>query len=161
MFSKFEKTAYPPNEKPMMVWDGECGFCNYWITRWKSKTEDRIDYQTFQQVAENYKDIPLKEFKKASRLIETDGSVFSGPDSAYRSFTYFEKEDSRWHLWYSKYKWFTYLSDHTYNYIAKHRGFFFFLTKIFFGKDPESIKPYWFLELLFIFSSFYLLLKYL
>ena len=140
---------------------GECGLCNYWITRWKTKNDDRIDYQTIKQVAENYNDIPLTEFKKASRLIETDGSVFSAPDSAYRSFTYFEKEASRWHLWYSKYKWFTYLSDQTYNYIAKHRGFFFFLTKIFFGKEPESIKPYWFLELLFIFSSLYLLLKYL
>src|SRR5690606_26091739 len=105
MFSKIEKTAFPPNEKPMMVWDGECGFCKYWITRWKSKTDDRIEYQTFQQVAENYKDIPLKEFKKASRFIETDGYVFSGPDSAYKSFTYFGKEDSRWHRWYAKYKW--------------------------------------------------------
>ena len=144
-----------------MVWDGECGFCKYWITRWKSKTNDRIEYQTFQQVAENYKDIPLKEFKKASRFIETDGSVFSGPDSAYKSLTYFGKEDSRWHRWYAKYKWFTYLSDHAYNYIAKHRGFFFFLTILFFGKNPKAIKPYWFLIILVVFCFFYALLKFL
>ena len=161
MFSKIEKTAFPPIEKPMMVWDGECGFCNYWITRWKSKTEDRINYKSFQEVAEYFGDIPLKEFKKASRLIETDGSVFSGPDSAFRSFTYFENEDFRWHRWYSKYKWFTFLSDHSYNFIAKHRSFMFTLTKIFFGKNPEAIKPYWFLILLFLFSIIYLLLKYL
>lgn len=145
----------------MMAWDGACGFCNYWITRWKSKTGDRINYKTFQEIAGQFKDIPLKEFKKASRLIEPNGSVFSGPDSAYRSFTYFEKEDSRWHHWYVKYVWFVFLSDHLYNFTAKHRGFMFVLTKLFFGKDPESLKPYWFLLLIFIFSGFYLFLKYL
>ena len=161
MFSKFEKTAFPPTEKPMMVWDGECGFCKYWITNWKLKTEDRIDYKTFPEVREHFADIPLNEFKKASRLIEPNGSVFSGLDSAFRSFIYFEKENSRWHLWYSKYNWLASLSDHIYNFIAKHRGIAFILTKIFFGKNPESIKPYWFLELLFIISRIYLLGKYL
>ncbi len=138
MFSKIKKTAFPPIEKPMMVWDGECGFCKYWITNWKSKTEDRIDFKTFQEVADRFEDIHLKEFKKASRLIEPNGSVFSGPDSAFRSFTYFEKQNSRWHRWYSNYKWFASLSDTIYNFIAKHRGFAFTLTKIFFGKNPQS-----------------------
>ncbi len=161
MFSKIEKTAYPPISKPMLVWDGECGFCRYWVTHWKSKTDDRIDYKTYQEVAENFPDIPLKEFKKASRLIETDGAVFSGPDSAYKSFTYFENADLRWHRWYLKYNWFTVLSDNTYNFIAKHRSFMFTITKLFFGKDPKAIKPYWFLHLLFAFSIFFVLVKYL
>ena len=86
MFTKFYRTNYPPTEKPMMVWDGECGFCKYWVTRWKMYTGDRITYKTYQEVASQFKDIPLKEFKKASRLIEPNGSVYSGPDSAYRSF---------------------------------------------------------------------------
>ncbi|MDN3725462.1 DCC1-like thiol-disulfide oxidoreductase family protein [Aequorivita sp. SDUM287046] len=161
MFSKIQRTAFPPLEKPMMVWDGECGFCKYWITHWKSKTADRLDYRTYQEVAGNFPDIPLKEFKKASRLIELDGTVYSGPDSAYKSFTYFKTEDFRWHRWYSKDNWFTWLSDRGYNFIAKHRSFMFPLSKIFFGKNPEAMKPYWFLELLFLFSIFYLLLKYL
>ena len=161
MFSKIEKTSFPPIDKPMMVWDGECGFCNYWITRWKSKTEDRIQYKTFQEVSKNYPDIPLKEFKKASRFIETNGLVYSGPDSAYRSFQYFNKPDEKWHRWYSKYGWFNFLSDQIYNFIAKHRSFMFTLTKIFFGKNPQALKPYWFLIFLFAFSIIYVLWKYL
>ncbi len=143
----------------MMVWDGECGFCKYWITRWKSKTADRIDYKTFQQVAVNYKDIPLKEFKKASRLIETEGDIYSGPDSAFRIFIYFEEKDTRWHRWYTQYNWFTGLSDHTYNFIAKNRGFMFTLSKICFGKNPETLKPYWILWLLLLLTSIYFLVK--
>lgn len=161
MFSKIEKTEYPPQEKPMMVWDGECGFCKYWITHWKSKTANNLDYRTLQEVAASFKDIPIKEFKKASRLIETNGAIYSGPDSAYRIFCYFEKSSPHWHNWYSEKKWFTSLSDETYNFIAKHRSVMFSLTKLFFGKNPEALKPYWFLLLLFLFSIFYLIMKYL
>ncbi|HBC04118.1 MAG: thiol-disulfide oxidoreductase [Aequorivita sp.] len=161
MFAKIQKTDFPPSEKPTMVWDGECGFCNYWITRWKSKTENRIHYKTFQEVSDKYPDIPLKEFKKASRLIEKDGQVYSGPNSAYRSFLYFKKPNVKWHRWYSENRWFNYLSDHIYNYIAKHRSFMFTLTKILFGKNPKNLKPYWFLILLSILILIYLLNKFL
>lgn len=161
MFAKIKQTAFPPTEKPMMVWDGECGFCKYWIINWKSKTDDRIDYRTFQDVAIRFKDIPLKEFKKASRLIEPNGSVFSGPDSAYRSFLYFKNNKSPWHRWYSQHKIFNFISDHTYNSIAKNRSFMFSLTKLFFGNNPENIKPYWLLLIIMIFTALYLLLKFL
>lgn len=161
MFAKIKETAFPPKEKPMMVWDGECGFCKYWITNWKAKTDDRIEYRTFQKVAQQFKDIPLKEFKKASRLIEPDGSIYSGPDSAYRSFLYFRKDNSPWHRWYSKYKTFHFLSNHAYNFIAKNRSFMFSLTKLFFGKNPEKIKPFWLLLFLMLCIIAYLLLKFL
>ena len=74
----------------MMVWDGECGSCKYWITYWKSRTGNSVDYRTFQKVSAQFEDISLEEFKKASRLIEVDGSVYSGPDSAFRTFRYFK-----------------------------------------------------------------------
>ena len=155
MFAKIETTAYPPTEKPMMVWDGECGFCKFWITHWQSKSNETITFKTYQEVSGKYADIPLKEFKKASRLIETDGRIYSGPNSAYRSFLYFENPDKKWHRWYSTIKWFQKLSDHAYNFIAKHRGFMFTVTKIFFGNNPQALKPYWFLILLFGFSIIY------
>ena len=161
MFAKIQQTAYPPTFKPMMVWDGECGFCKYWVTNWKSKTGDRIDYRTFQEVSEQFKDIPLKEFKKASRLIELDGTVYSGPDSAFRTFEYFENPSHSFHHCYSNYKSFNLICDHAYNFIAKNRKFIFRLTKIFFGNDPEKIKPYWLLILLIVFAAIYFLLKFL
>ncbi|MGI8893042.1 MAG: thiol-disulfide oxidoreductase DCC family protein, partial [Bacteroidia bacterium] len=68
-----------------MVWDGECGFCHYWIIRWKMITGDKIEYNTFQNVAGNFPDIPVDRFREAVRLIETDGSISSGPKAAFRS----------------------------------------------------------------------------
>jgi len=160
MFQKFTKTNYPPIHKPVLVWDGECGFCKYWVTRWKSLTDNKVDYKTYQEVASQFQDIPLKEFKKASRLIETDGHIYSGPDSAYRSYTYTTK-NLPWHTWYSKHPIFTKLSDHGYNFTAKHRSFFFSLTKLFFGKNPERLQPYWLCYALILLAVFYVLLRFL
>ncbi|WP_026450448.1 thiol-disulfide oxidoreductase DCC family protein [Aequorivita capsosiphonis] len=159
MFSKIHKTVFPPKDRPIMVWDGACDFCNYWIINWKSKTGDRIIYKTFQEVAGQFADIPLKEFKKASRLIKSDGSVYSGPDSAFRTFQYFKNPSLSWHLWYSQLKAFTILCDYSYNFIAKNRSFMFKVTKIFFGKNPENIKPYWLFLLLIIFTVAFLLFR--
>ncbi len=147
MFKKFEYTENPPS-KNTMVWDGDCGFCKFWKTRWEKKTEGKLVFATYQSHAKEFPDIPLKEFKKASRLIETDGKVFSGPDSAYRSLWY--AGNKKWHKWYSSSAWFQKLSDHSYNHIAKNRHIYFRLTKILFGKDPLNLKPYWLLYLLAI-----------
>lgn len=150
MFGKIKHTDFPPTEKPQLVWDGECGFCKYWVTYWHYNTENRIDYRPYQQVATNYMDFPLKEFKKASRLIETDGKIYSGPDSAFRSFTYFKPANNFWHKLYSENSAFAWIVDHSYTFIAKHRPLMFKLTHLFFGKNPERLKPYWLIYILLI-----------
>lgn len=144
MFKKIEKTSYPPTAN-IMVWDGKCGFCKFWKTRWEKKTEGILIFKTYQEYAENFPDIPLKEFKKASRLIETDGSVYSGPDSAYRSL--WHAGNKKGHELYVEHGWFRWLSDHAYNHIAKNRHFYFKITKLLFGKEPLNLKPYWLLYL--------------
>ncbi|MCE7057108.1 DUF393 domain-containing protein [Algoriphagus sp. AGSA1] len=146
MFAYIQKTQTPPAQ-PLFIWDGECGFCKYWITLWKSKTKG-LTYKTFQEIASDFPDIPLKEFKKASRLIETDGSVFSGPDSAYRTFWYFPKSKKHWHRWYLKSELFQSISDHGYNWIAKNRPLMMKLTLAFWGKNPLKRKPYWIIWLM-------------
>tara|TARA_A100000171_G_scaffold53065_1_gene76081 strand:+ start:1174 stop:1656 length:483 start_codon:yes stop_codon:yes gene_type:complete len=144
MFQKFNFTKFPPEDKPILVWDGECGFCKYWVTRWKEITGDKITFETYQEVAYNFPDIPVKEFKKASRLITLEGTVHSGPDSAYMSY-YIANNASPWHRWYRDFKWFQKLSDHSYNYIAKNRSVFFKITKAMLGSNPLSFTHYWIL----------------
>lgn len=144
MFKKIEYTSHPPSQN-ILVWDGDCGFCKFWKTRWEAKTKGKIEFKTFQTTAENFPDIPLKEFKKASRLIETDGKIYSGPDSAYRSL--WHAGNHIYHELYKKSGWFKYLSDHGYNHIAKNRHFYFQLTKFLLGDNPMRLKHYWILYL--------------
>ncbi len=155
MFQKILQTKFPPSEKPLLIWDGTCGFCKYWVTRWKAATGDTLEYKTYQEAASQFPDIPLKEFKKASRLIETNGRMYSGPDSAYRCYDYVENKNYLFHHWYEQNQFFRKLSDHGYNFIAKNRPFMFRLTKIMFGSNPLQLKPYWLLYILGLFTLFF------
>ncbi|CAL67009.1 thiol-disulfide oxidoreductase DCC family protein [Christiangramia forsetii] len=147
MFEKIEITENPP-PKNILIWDGDCGFCKFWKTRWQEKTKGKIVFKTFQDYASHFPDIPIKEFKKASRLIETDGKIYGGPDSAYRSL--WHSGNKVWHQLYNSNSIFRSLSNHGYNHIAKNRSFYFKLTKLLFGKDPLNLKPYWLLYLIFL-----------
>jgi predicted DCC family thiol-disulfide oxidoreductase YuxK len=160
MFQKFEHTKFPPNEKPLLVWDGACGFCTYWVTRWEQISEGKILFRPYQEVAGQFLDIPQKEFKKASRLITTEGTVHSGPDSAYMSY-YIANKNSPWHRWYVHHKWFQGLSDFGYHFITKNRSHMFKVTKLMLGSNPRSLKPYWLLYFFGIILLIFVLLKFL
>jgi len=156
MFKKITKTKYPPSS-PILVWDGECKFCKWWKTRWELRTKNDLSFKTYQEVAAQFPDIPEKEFKKASRLIEIDGCVYSGSDSAYRSL--YIAGDDKWHIWYAKEGWFQKISDLGYNHIAKNRNFYYKTTIVLFGKDPEKPAFYWmYYLLLFMFIFLFLIL---
>lgn len=141
MFSPIKQTKFPPTQ-PLFLWDGECGFCKYWIIVWNQKTSG-LTYKTYQEAGPEFPDIPIKEFKKASRLIESDGKVYSGPDSAFRTFFYFKKPAKIWHNWYHRSAVFQNLSNHGYNFIAKNRPMLMTLTKAFWGRNPVRQRPYW------------------
>ena len=34
----------PPRDKPLLIFDGECGFCRRWVERGESLTGDRVGY---------------------------------------------------------------------------------------------------------------------
>lgn len=140
MFKKVKKTAFPP-ETPILIWDGKCGFCKYWMLRWKRKTPDYTQFIPYQDIAEKFEDIPTDTFKTSNKFIEPDGKIYSGPDSAYRSL--WHAGNKFWHKLYSRNAFFEKLSDYGYHYITKNRNFFYKLTITCFGKNPNSPKNYW------------------
>ncbi len=153
MFTKIEQTQYPPSQHTLL-WDGDCGFCKFWKTRWEQKTKGVIFFETYQKAASNFPDIPLKEFKKASRLIEKDGRIYSGPDSAYRSM--WHAGTKYHHELYQSNSFFRKFSDHTYNHIAKNRNLYFKVTKLLFGNNPLKLRPYWLLYIFIILAIIFL-----
>jgi len=131
----------PPEEtasldRPLLIWDGNCGFCHYWVLRWRQRTGDAVQYAPYQDV-ENQFSITTEEFKRAAFLVEPDGKVFRGMGAAFRTFTY----GSRWAFlfrWYNRSRLFRAVMDRLYRWIAEHRRFMFRLTKLFFGKNPRT-----------------------
>lgn len=125
-----------------MVWDGHCGFCAYWITRWDKMTRGLINYRPYSDVAEDFPDIDPKAFQQAVRLIEPDGRVFSGAEAALRSFTYARSWGWLYPLYVEK-KWFRKPANALYDWVAKHRPLMQKLTIALFGKNPEKLKHFW------------------
>lgn len=103
MFAKITSTEYPPAIRPIMVWDGNCPFCKFWVEYLKRLTADRIDYAPFQEVNDCFGDIPMEAFKGAVQFIEPDGKVYSGPDTAYRSLLYTKRPVPLFHRLYHQY----------------------------------------------------------
>lgn len=142
MFTKLQETLFPPPHKPLMVFDGNCGFCKYWVIRWKKISGLEVDYKPYQEVAANFKDVPEFHFKEAVRYISVDGTIFNGPDAAY--ITYYNKNQVKFlHRWYKEKPWFAKFSDVAYQFVADNRNTMSKITVRLFGKNPANPKPYW------------------
>lgn len=126
----------------MMVWDGECGFCHYWIIKWWIKTGNLIEYKKYQLVSANYHDIPEEKFREAVRLIMPDGKIYSGPAAAYKAYALAGKYTFLQTL-YEKFTPFQLLSDWGYQKVADNRYNLFEWTKRLLGNNPRSPKNHW------------------
>ena len=124
--------------KPLLIFDGDCNFCRYWIARWRQITGDAIDYLPFQDasIAERFPELPRSRFEQAVQLIETDGVVYSGANAVFRSLAY----GKRWPLWtYRHLPGVAPVSEALYGFVARNRTFFSWLTRILWGREAAPV----------------------
>jgi len=108
-------------QKPLLIYDGDCGFCQRWITRWKKITKDRVDYATSQDVGNQFPQIPKEHYEKSVQLVQIDGTVSSGADAVFRTLA---MRSFFWKIGLWKYKHvpgFAAVSEWVYRFVAKHR----------------------------------------
>ncbi len=120
--------------KPLLVYDGDCGFCKIWIRNWRYLTGDHIDYAPSQAVAEQYSHIPPQAFEEAVQLIMPDGSYTSAADAVFHTLRY--TAGYRW--LYSLYRLppVRWLTEAAYRFIATHRDAGYKITRLLWGDGP-------------------------
>ena len=131
------RVAAPP-PRPLLVFDGDCNFCAWWVRRWQQTTGDRVDYLPVQdpRIAAQFPEIPRQQFDTAVQLIETDGSVYSGAEAVFRTLAH--HPDHQWPLrGYEKSKLFANLTEWAYRLVSENRTFFSRLTRWFLGRHVE------------------------
>jgi predicted DCC family thiol-disulfide oxidoreductase YuxK len=78
------RVSNPPPE-PLLIWDGDCRFCELWVERWRAASAGRFDDAPSQQVAHHYPEIPSETFDYAVVLIDESGRVFTGAEAIFRT----------------------------------------------------------------------------
>lgn len=131
-------------KKPLLIYDGDCGFCKLWIARWKQLTADKVDYAPYQESASQFPQIPEDDFRKSVQFVDVDGTVSKGAEAVFQSLTYANK---RWMLWcYENIPGFAAISEWFYQLVARHRPLFFSITRFFWGENlapPTYVVSSW------------------
>ena len=127
-----------PPFKPLMVWDGECTFCRFWVMKLQRRTGDALDLAAFQspEITAVAPEIPQEQFEKAVQLILPDGRVLSGAQAIF--FALREYGGVAWpDFLYRKLPGARVLAEAAYRFIASHRVFFSRLTRFVWGTDKS------------------------
>jgi len=131
-------TVVSPPSKPLLIYDGDCGFCRNWINRWKQMTGEKVDYLPWQDVRmpAEVPEIPPEQFELSVQLADTDGRVYSGAEAVLRSLA--SGAGRRWPLRaYQSVPGFAKCVERSYRLVADHRVLFWRLTRLFGGRNIE------------------------
>ncbi|MEO8347858.1 MAG: DCC1-like thiol-disulfide oxidoreductase family protein [Acidobacteriota bacterium] len=126
-----------PPTRPLVVFDGDCSFCRFWIARWKRTSGDRLDYAPYQDAAARFPEIPVGEFRRAVGLIRPSGEVLLGAAAVVAA----RAEVPGRGLWswvYRRVPGARALMDLAYRFIANHRNAAFRVTRLLWGRNRVS-----------------------
>ena len=112
-------------KKPLMLYDGDCGFCATWIARWKAQTGHSVDYLTAQEYlaapeALRPVNISAEDLSRAVHLIDPDLTVTSGAEAVFKCLKDVPGK-SHWFKRYQKNRTFAHLSEWGYRRVANSR----------------------------------------
>ena len=108
------------SEKPLLVYDGECGFCRRWIARWMRSLRDRVEVAPYQEVAPRFPEIGVDRFRESVHLREPGGAWTRGTEAVFRALATSPRR--KWLLWlYRRVPGFAPVSEGVYRFVAAHR----------------------------------------
>jgi predicted DCC family thiol-disulfide oxidoreductase YuxK len=120
MASRSLRVESPP-ERPLVVFDGDCGFCRYWILRWRERTGDALEYTPYQDpaVARRFPALTPERCARALQIVETDGGVSEGAEAVCRTLA---RSGIRWPLaLYRRLPGAAAVAEWGYRLVARHR----------------------------------------
>ncbi len=129
------RVANPP-ERPLAIFDGDCGFCRRWVARWKARTGPRVDYAPSQEVARRFPEIPKEAFARAFQLVLPDGRVLEGAAAVLGALERVPG-DGALSVVYARVPGLAALLELVYRLVAGHRPAATALTRLLWGRSVE------------------------
>ena len=119
--------------QPVLVYDGDCGICRYWVRYWQKLTGDSVDYQPYQEVAHDWPQISEQQFRQSIQYIESDDRIYSG---ACGVFTLLKSQfPYNLLLWlYLHIPGISGIAEFFYNFFSRHRSLLKHISYLCWGK---------------------------
>jgi predicted DCC family thiol-disulfide oxidoreductase YuxK len=121
---------------PLLIYDGDCGFCKYWVRYWQRLTGDRVAYAPYQEVAAQFPEIPVAAFQRAVYYIAPDGKIASGAGAALLALSHASGKGF-WLTLYRHVPGFAAVAEAMYAFVAAHRASLYRPTLWLWGRDYE------------------------
>ena len=125
------------DEIPRLVYDGECGFCERWVARWRSQTQGRVIYEPYQGARDRLAGLTEDELRRAVHLIEPGGRVTRGAQAVFRAWSYAPGSRGFPLRAYRYFPGFAAVSEAVYRLVAGNRRGFSVLSGLLWGPDPR------------------------
>ncbi|MFI5372263.1 MAG: lipase maturation factor family protein [Candidatus Eisenbacteria bacterium] len=106
--------------RPLLVFDGDCGFCRAWVARWRPAIDGWVDVAPSQQAAREHPQVPAARFAEAVVLIEPDGSWLAGAAAVFRALAHAPGHGAWWWV-YRHLPGAASLTETVYRLVAGHR----------------------------------------
>lgn len=131
------KTPVTP-QLPVVLWDGECGFCRRWIGRWRARTAGRVQFHAYQNVSLQFlaaHDITIEALAAAMHFVDEDDEVYRGAAAVFAALR--RSNERRYRVvdaMYRRVPGFALIAEAIYRLIARNRGTASRVTKLLWGE---------------------------
>lgn len=121
----------PP--RPVLIFDGDCGFCRRTVRKGREITGDAIEYLSQQSpdCARRFPGLDREALRISVHLVEPDGTVTRGAHAILRALA----TNPRWQ-WavrlYARQRWVARVMEAVYAWVARHREGVSRITRPFF-----------------------------
>jgi predicted DCC family thiol-disulfide oxidoreductase YuxK len=123
-----------PAQRPLLIFDGDCGFCGYWARYWQRLTGEAVEYRPYQEVAAEYPGITRAEFQRAVQYLAPGGQRASAAEASFLTLSHASGRGIG--LWlYRRVPGFAPLAEAAYAFIAAHRAAFFRASLLLWGRN--------------------------
>ena len=120
--------------RPVLIYDGDCGFCVYWARYWQKLTGSRVRFGPYQDLAAHYPHVPLAEFRRASQYIAADGRRAAAAEASFLTLSHAPGKQF-WLTLYRSLPGFAALAELVYAFIARHRPAGYRISLLLWGRD--------------------------
>jgi len=133
----FAGVVMQTTNRPVLIYDGDCDFCRYWVGRWKPVTGNRIEYVSSGEAGARFPKISEEKFAESIQMIASDGSVYDGAEAVFLALSCVPGR-SRPLALYRKYRPVASITEWVYGIVARNRGVFGWLTRLARRLEPPA-----------------------